>query len=179
MMLLLRYWYIWWWRWIDILIIKVFSWCLCHFMVRTSSPHHSLYVLYDPIFNSIWRRLLLTVTTSWKAAKPTLSCRIILQTDSKRSCFRKIEPVFSRSRLLGAGQGRVLAEGRSWLFCFFWRPIPSKLGPGRPSAGGPSRIVVWIQLVWIQLDTPRLAPAALGSVEVSGNRGNDKTPWTF
>ena len=24
-------------------------------MVRTSSPHHSLYVLYDPIFNSIWR----------------------------------------------------------------------------------------------------------------------------
>ena len=27
-----------------------------------------------------------------------------------------------------------------------------------------------------QLHTPRFGPAALSSVEVSGNRGNDKTP---
>ena len=44
----------------------------------------------------------------------------------------------------------------------------TKLGPSRPSAGGPSRIVVRIQL-----HTPRLAPAALASVEVSGNRGKN------
>ena len=28
----------------------------------------------------------------------------------------------------------------------------------------------------IHLHTPRFAPAALSSMEVSGNRGNDKTP---
>ena len=31
--------------------------------------------------------------------------------------------------------------------------------------------------VRIQLHMPRFAPAALSSVEVSGNRGNYKTPW--
>ena len=31
----------------------------------------------------------------------------------------------------------------------------------------------------IQLDEPRLAPASLGSVEVSGSRGNDKSPWIW
>ena len=33
--------------------------------------------------------------------------------------------------------------------------------------------------VRIQLHTPRNAPAALSSVEVSGNRGNEKNPRTF
>ena len=50
----------------------------------------------------------------------------------------------------------------------------SSLGPGRPSAGGPSGIVVRIQL-----HTPRLARAELGSVfeygkKVSGNSRNNK-----
>ena len=57
---------------------------------------------------------------------------------------------------------------------FGCRKYLTELGPGRPSAGGPSRIVVRIQL-----HTPRLAPAALASVEVSGNRGNDKSPWRW
>ena len=60
--------------------------------------------------------------------------------------------------------------GQSASLALFCDENFAELGPGRPPAGLDGIVVR------IQLHTPRFAPAALSSVEVSGNRGNDKTP---